>query len=333
MKEIIDILKKFQKGYDEKIPENAPALIANIFSDRQDLGTGTGELCFNRDEVMELIRSDWDGGWGDFKIDIANAKIEVDGDIAWFFANCNLKYTFEDSAERDEYTVEIIKDAIEKTTASPEQRLSFLSWCLALRCHHWREPKREHFWPSEISGMMVKENGGWKIAAIHFATDKPDYPDERFEQLTEEYQSLYQWQKEKILTHNGENKPDKELLDSLRRPEDGFIIDLEQVAVFGAGQFFWIMAFGVEEKEISEDEVMERAFEEISDTIVSDMPAQDKILAAKRSIGYALKEAANGAKFTWPIRLTAVVEKTDNGYKFRHKHFSYPFGWIIEGKF
>jgi len=335
MQEIIEILNKLQKGYDEKIPENAPSLIAEIFSSREDLltlGTGTDELCFNRDEIMELIRSDWDGGWGDFKIDIDNAKIEADEDAAWFFADCSLQYTFQDSAERDEYTIEIIKEAIAKNAASPKQRLSFLNWCLGLRWHHWRQPKREHLWASEISGMMLKENGAWKIAALHFATNKPYYPDERFEQLTEEYEDSCQRQKAKIALRRS-NQPDKELLGSLKQLEGSFSFDLEQVAVFDAGRFSWVMAFGIEEKEISEDEVMNRAMKDISETVASDMKTEDKVLAAKRIIGYALKEAANGMKFTWPIRLTTIAEKTADGYRFRHKHFSYPFGWIVEGKF
>jgi len=331
MQEIIEILNKLQKGYDEKIPENAPSLIAEIFSSREDLltlGTGTGELCFNRDEIMELIRSDWDGGWGDFKIDIDNAKIEGDGDAAWFFADCSLKYIFQDSAERDEYTIEIIKEAIAKNAASPKQRLSFLNWCLDLRWHHWRQPKREHLWASEISGMMLKENGAWKIAALHFATNKPYYSDERFEQLTEEYEGSCQRQKAKIALRRG-NQPDKELLGSLKQLEGSFSFDLEQVAVFDAGRFFWVMAFGIEEKEISEDEVMNKAMKDISGVVASDMKTEDKVLATKRIIGYALKETANGMKF----RLTAIAEKTADGYRFRHKHFSYPFGWIVEGKF
>lgn len=51
MKEIIDMLKKLQKGYEEKIPENAPALVAKIFSDRTNLptlGAGSWEVCLGR---------------------------------------------------------------------------------------------------------------------------------------------------------------------------------------------------------------------------------------------------------------------------------------------
>jgi len=33
----------------------------------------------------------------------------------------------------------------------------------------------------------------------------------------------------------------------------------------------------------------------------------------------------------WPIKLTAVVEKSADGYKFRQKHYSYSFNWYFEG--
>ena len=68
---IIDVLRELQNGYNEKVPANAPCLMDKIFSSRQDLlglGTGTGEICLGRDEIEELIRSDWDGGWGNFVI-------------------------------------------------------------------------------------------------------------------------------------------------------------------------------------------------------------------------------------------------------------------------
>ena len=39
------------------------------------MGAGTGEICFNRDEIMKLIRGDWDGGWGDFKIGIDSRRV------------------------------------------------------------------------------------------------------------------------------------------------------------------------------------------------------------------------------------------------------------------
>ena len=344
MKEIIDILTKFQKGYEDKKPEEASALVAEIFSGRQDLltlGASSGELCIGRDEVTKLIHDDWDGGWGDFTIDIAGAKIEADGDAAWFYADCTVKYSFEDSNNQKYIRwVDWVKKIAESPKATPKQRLSFLNWALGLHYHERKSGKREYLWPSELSGMLVKENGAWKIAALHFATVKPDYPDERLEETIEDYHAYHNKTRDKIIAHDG-NDADSKFLDFLKQLEneqaddvewDSLCFDSKQVLVFDAGRFAWIMALGFAKQTASEDEIFNKSLKEIGTLFNSDLSPGDMLFQAKRNIAYALKETASGAEFTWPIRMTAVVEKAEGGYKFRYKHFSYPFNWIIEGK-
>jgi len=345
MKDIIDILTKSQKGYDEKIPDNAPTLMSEIFSARQDLltlGTGSTELCLGRDAVMELIRGDWNGGWGDFKIDIGNAKIESGGDAAWFYADCTVKYSFEDTEDKIKDWIGIIKKTAEYKDGTPKQNLSILNWMLGLRFHSHGSEKREYLWPSEFSGMMVKEDGAWKITTLHFAMAKSNYPDERFEESVYDgaYRAYHTHAKGIIVKHEA-NKADYNVLQLLKNLENemandtefgSLYFDSEQVLAFDAGNFAWIAAIGTTKQTISEDEIFNRSIKEIEGLLDSDLPPQEQLLQVKRSIAYALKESAYGSEFTWPIRFTAVIEKTGNGYKFRHKHFSYPFQWIIEGK-
>ena len=344
MSEITSILAKFQKGYEEKNPGNVSALISEIFLDRHDLltlGTSTDEVCIGRDEVIKLIHDDWDGGWGDFKIDLDGAKIESDGDVAWFYSNCTVKYSFEDSDdEKNRSYVDFVKSVIKKQGTTPKQRLAFLNWALGIHFHERKRGKREYQWPSELSGMLVKVNNKWKIATLHFAVSKPNYPDERFEEFYDDYQVGIQNSKNKILTHD-DNKADDKLLQLLKCLEDnvandaelsGLQLDSEQVLVFETERFEWIIALGVVKQSISENEIFNRSLQEIKGLLDTGLQPEDKLFQIKRNIAYALKEAASGTEFTWPIRLTAVVEKGEKFYKFRHKHFSYPFYWIFEGK-
>jgi len=335
--EIKNTLAKLQKGYDEKNPQNASALMAEIFSKRHDLltlGTSSSEVCLGRADVEKLIHDDWDGGWGDFKIDIDGAKIEADSDVAWFFANCTVKYSFKDTddAEYKSY-FRFIKEIADKHDTTPKQRLAFLNWALGVHFHERKPGKREHLWPSEFSGMLIKENDEWKIATLHFTIAKSNYPDERFEEFDADYREGHISTKNKILAHNG-NKADVNLLKQLEEEAEigDLHFDQEQTLVFDAGQFVWLIALGTEKKNISEDEVFDNSLQEIAKLFDTDLPPGDKLFQAKRSIAYALKETASGEIFTHPIRLTAVVEKIESGYKFRHKHFSYPFYWIFEGK-
>ena len=211
---------------------------------------------------------------------------------------------------------------------------------MGLNYHERKLGKREYLWPIELSGMLIRENSAWKIATLHFAAAKPDYPDERFEEAIGDYQETCNSTRDKIINHTG-NKADLKLIDFLRQSENemanemelvSICFDSEQIIAFDTGRFSWVMALGVSKQDIDEGEVFARSFEKIQSLLNSGLSPEDKLFQAKRSIAYALKESASGTEFTWPVRLTAVVEKIESGYKFRHKHFSYPFYWVFEGK-
>jgi len=334
MIEIIDILKKFQTGYDEKNTQNITAFMDELFSDRQDLltlGTNTWEVCLGSDEVTKLIHDDWNGSWGDFKIDMATVKIDVDGSVAWFYADCTLKYKFKDADEKafERYNKQV-REIIANENATPKQRLSFLNWVFGLHFHQRTPSEREYLWPSEFNGMLIQENDKWKIATLHFAAAKPSYPSVRFEDTVENYEAITDAMRKKMMAHNG-NKADSELVDFLKETEKSLQFNSDQIAVFTAGHFSWVMALVTEKKSISEDEIFEKSLSEIEDVLNSNLSEEEKLFSSKRNIAYALKEVASGATYTWVVRLTAVVEKTENGYKVRNKHLSYPFPWLLEG--
>ena len=334
MKEIIDVLTKFQQGYDESDLEQADLLMADLFSKRDDLltyGTGTYEACLGREQVKELIKNDWDGGWGGFKLDLPNAKIEIDGDIAWFFLDATVKYEFKD-ADADEFGLYngFVKEIIANEKNNAKQKLSFLNWALGMQYHQRPNGEREYLWPSEFSGMMVKEDGNWKIMTMHFAMAKPNYPTERLEETIEEYQNDVDFARNKMIEHTT-TKIDDELFAFLTTSETGVDFVKEQVAVFTAGNFSWLMAIATERKVITEEAIFANAMSEIEQLANSAMSEDEKLFATKRSIAFALREVASGSEFTWTIKLTAVIEKTADGYQFRQKHYSYPFNWYFEG--
>jgi hypothetical protein len=338
-----DILKKLQKGYEDKIPENAISLVSEIFSSRQDiliLGTGSWEVCLGREEVIKLIHDDWDA-WGDYKINIDGAIIETVDDTSWFYTDCTVRYSFTDSDDSEFTRIGgWVKKIVENQNATAKQRLSFLNWAMSLLYHQRKPDKREYLWPSELSGMLVKENGAWKIASLHFSIVKPVHPDERFEETFADYRNGHIHTRSKILEHNG-NKVDNDLLNLLTHLEremiddfeyGGLNFDLEQTLMFDSGRFSWIMALGASKHSISESTILDRSIQEILALFNSDLSPEDTMFQVKRKIAYTLRETSSGTEFTRPIRLTAIVEKGKKGYAFRTKHFSYPFYWIFEGK-
>jgi hypothetical protein len=82
---IIDRLKEFQKGYDER-----DTATAGEFSDRllsQDniliLGTMPREIYVGHSDATDLIRTDW-ASWGDCKFLLDKAHVSAQGEVAWF---------------------------------------------------------------------------------------------------------------------------------------------------------------------------------------------------------------------------------------------------------
>jgi hypothetical protein len=109
--------------------------------------------------------------------------------------------------------VELIRKIIKNKVTTPKQRLTFLNWSLGLHFHQRTPDKREYLWPSELSGMLIKENGAWKLTTLHFTISKSNYPDERIEDTIEDYQTGVDKMKNKMIEHTG-NKVDRESMST-----------------------------------------------------------------------------------------------------------------------
>jgi len=182
-REIIEILKAFQAGYSERNIEKADTFVEELFIAGEDtcvLGTGTGELFLGSEQVKELIKGDWEYR-GDVNINWQNPHIHLEGEAAWFLTTGSVKYSFEDTPERYDNYVDFIKNKAEDTELTAKERITFISWVLALTYHQRLEKKREYLWPMGLSGVLLKNGGKWKFAHLQFSISKANFPDERFE--------------------------------------------------------------------------------------------------------------------------------------------------------
>lgn len=109
-------------------------------------------------------------------------------------------------------------------------------------------------------------------------------------------------------------------------------LDLEHAIANKSGNITWVTATGVFKQNLTEDQLGEIALAELSNIFQTDLTVQEKLFAAKKNIAYVLKETASGAKYTSPIRLTAVISNQNSGLAFQQIHFSYPNYWIFEEK-
>lgn len=187
--EIKETLRQFQYGYTERNIEKVNAFVKELFKDDICvLGTGTGELYLGIEQVKSLIKDDWKY-WGDVRIDLDNVYINNEKTVAWFTTTGSVKYTFENTQEKYDSYLNFIKNKTKEPEIKPKQKITFINWVLALTYHQRLEKKREYLWPLRLSGVLIKDNGKWKFANIHFSIPKANFPDERFENSKEYIES------------------------------------------------------------------------------------------------------------------------------------------------
>ena len=78
-------LRAFEAGYVKRDPAVLPAFMEQLFPKDQDilvLGTDSGEWIEGYQRVGDFIANDW-RYWGDVRLDVENAMISADNDVAW----------------------------------------------------------------------------------------------------------------------------------------------------------------------------------------------------------------------------------------------------------
>jgi hypothetical protein len=81
-------LRAFQSGYTKRDPAIISAFMEQLFPKDQDilvLGTDSGEWIEGYQRVGDFIANDW-RYWGDVRLDVDNAMVSADNDVAWLTA-------------------------------------------------------------------------------------------------------------------------------------------------------------------------------------------------------------------------------------------------------
>jgi len=185
--EVREVLRQFQNGYTKRDIKNIDYFVEELFiisDDTYILGTGTGELFLGIEQVKTLLKNDWEY-WGDVNIDLENIHIDIENEVAWFAAAGTVKYTFQDTVERYDNYLNFIKNKTKESELTARQKVALINWVLALTYHQRLDKQREYLWALRLSGVLLKDNGKWKFAQLHFSIPKSNFPDERFENSNE----------------------------------------------------------------------------------------------------------------------------------------------------
>lgn len=172
IKEVRKTLQVLQDGYTKRDLGYVDEYMKEVFLFDENLvviGTDAEELCLGIDATRGIIESDWKY-WGDFKLNVEDAIICVNEDVAYFTTKAILNRIIPNEtillwiSESAKYTF--------KSEETPKHKLmKVLHDTLDFLCEN--EKGETFITPMRFSGVLVKQDGKWLIQHAQYS----DYTD------------------------------------------------------------------------------------------------------------------------------------------------------------
>lgn len=118
-----------------------------------------------------------------------------------------------------------------------------------------------------------------------------------------------------------------------RKEWSKMIINTDELVLCSHGNISSFTINGIAKKSLSENEACDKQVEDLKKIFDVDACAKEKLFRIQRNISIMQKEVSKGENFVWPFRLEGVMVKRDSKWMIHCLHFSYPFNWILEGKY
>jgi len=172
IQEIRKVLQVFQDGYTKRDLNYVDEYMKEVFLLDEDLvviGTDAEELCLGIDATRGIVQSDWKF-WGDFKMNVEDAIICVNGEVAYFTTKAILNRIVP-----TEKILQWISGSAEytfKSEKTQKQKIMEVLWNIVdFLCES--EKGETYITPMRFSGVLVKEDGRWLIQHAQYS----DYTD------------------------------------------------------------------------------------------------------------------------------------------------------------
>jgi hypothetical protein len=187
--EVMEVLKKFQAGYTARDVSKVDEYVNDLF-DSEDIfviGTsaykpGNFEWCEDIKAVKKVIESDWKN-WGNLKLKIENARIRIEGNIAWVAI---LGVSEERNVKKNSYdraiksiarTIELNKD--DKSEGISREIMFWILQYTSRQLSEYEQGGDEFIYPLRITAVLVKKKGKWMFRQMNFAFPVTVIPDVR----------------------------------------------------------------------------------------------------------------------------------------------------------
>jgi len=173
--EIQQVLQRFQEGYTTRNISKLDEFM-NLFvpgDDAELIGIGASarnqnEWFQGKERIREIIESDWQY-WGDVRLDVKEAKINVKNDVAWLSTTGTLLQT--DHIHSDEVTgfsLNQMKELLDNENLSPKARLVEAAH-FGIRRWMEREKPTGYPWPFVLTAVLVRQDRQWRFHTIHWS--------------------------------------------------------------------------------------------------------------------------------------------------------------------
>lgn len=176
--EVRRVLQVFQDGYIKRDVNSVDKYMQEVFLLNEDLlviGTDAGELCLGVDAARGIVESDWKY-WGDFKFNVDNAIISINGDIAYFITKAFLK-----RVESDKTILSWVNSTNEYTFSSNETSKQKLLTALndTIGYIYEMEKGETYIVPMRFAGVLIRKDGKWLIQQLQYSDYNEGIPEVR----------------------------------------------------------------------------------------------------------------------------------------------------------
>lgn len=176
--EVRNKLQVFQDGYIKRDVSYVDDYMKEVFLLNEDLiviGTDADELCLGVDAARGIVESDWKY-WGDFKFNVDNALISVNGDVAYFTTKAFLERNITDKtmlgwiSSSNKYTFSSEEAPKHKLLEALNDTIGFI----------YEMEKGETFIvPMRFSGVLVRKDGEWLVQHLQYSDYNEGMPEVR----------------------------------------------------------------------------------------------------------------------------------------------------------
>lgn len=177
---IRSLLEVFQDGYTRRDMTQVDSFMTLFTEDAEVIGTngvkpGVEEWYMNRASARDLVQGDWEG-WGDLRLDLDAMSIHSRGDVGWVAAPATVTKLI--GEEDYAYFLEFVKNLIETSELSPEQKLLHILRGGTNTVYELRRGEK-FVWALRFTAVLVREADGWKFAQMNFSFPTIYFPDVR----------------------------------------------------------------------------------------------------------------------------------------------------------